>query len=334
MADYKNCTCIACRNEFEPDDDIVVCPDCGTPYHRDCWHEHGRCINDELHAKGEAWKNPNAEQEKKDEQSGRVQVICGNCGERNDAGNIICTHCGRTLESENPGGFRGNQSGWQGGIPHIMNAANEGNPNEDMDGVSLQEVTDFVGKNTAYYIPRFRFFRDQKKKIMPNFVCIIFPELWFAYRKMWLWTLLVLVVSFILNVPNTLISMAYQIDTILASVQPQLIMMGEEMGGFIKDNLLSFAETIDAHYKVLYWVDFVCSYLSLAMHILLFLFGNYLYYRHSIKKIKAVREDKRTLIDLQSRIRMAGGTNIGFIFLALLIEFSLQSIIVYFMMFV
>lgn len=333
MADYRNCTCIACRNVFEPDDDIVVCPDCGTPYHRDCWNEHSRCINDELHAKGEAWKNPNAEEKKTDEKTARVQVICGNCGERNDAGNIMCTHCGRTLD--NGAGDYGREQGvWQGGIPGIMNEAAEGDPNEDMDGVRLQEVTDFVGKNTSYYIPRFRFFRDQKRRITPNFVCSLFPELWFAYRKMWLWTLLILAVSFILSVPGTLISMAYQVDTILASVQPQLAMMGEQMGGYIRDNLLSFAEVIDAHYGVLYWVDFVCSYLSLAMHILLFLFGNFMYYRHSIKKIKSVREDKRSLIDLQSRIRMAGGANIGFIFLALLIEFALSSIIVYFMMFV
>ena len=75
----------------------------------------------------------------------------------------------------------------------------------------------------------------------------------------------------------------------------------------IQEQLLSFAETVKENYRVLYWTDFVCNYISLAMNIVLFLFGNYIYYRHAVKKIKAVRNDNRSLIDVQSRIRMAGG---------------------------
>ena len=37
MADYKGNTCPVCKQKFKEADDIVVCPDCGTPYHRECW---------------------------------------------------------------------------------------------------------------------------------------------------------------------------------------------------------------------------------------------------------------------------------------------------------
>ncbi len=33
MADYKGNTCPVCKQKFKEADDIVVCQDCGTPYH-------------------------------------------------------------------------------------------------------------------------------------------------------------------------------------------------------------------------------------------------------------------------------------------------------------
>ena len=34
MADYKNKKCVVCKELFSDYDDIVVCPECGAPYHR------------------------------------------------------------------------------------------------------------------------------------------------------------------------------------------------------------------------------------------------------------------------------------------------------------
>ena len=84
MADYRNCACIGCKNTFEPDDDIVVCPECGTPYHRDCWNAHGHCINTELHETGGSWQRPKTEAEIKAEAEANAPVPCPNCGSKND----------------------------------------------------------------------------------------------------------------------------------------------------------------------------------------------------------------------------------------------------------
>ncbi len=327
MADYKNCTCIACRNQFEPDDDIVVCPDCGTPYHRDCWNDHGKCINTSLHESGESWKNPN---DNKTEEASET-VSCEGCGAENKKGSSFCTHCGRPLSEGNNSAFGGfNTDSWQ----QTINDAFTVNENEDMEGVTLKDVSSYVGKNQMYYLPRFRFFRDAKRKISPNLACIFFPQLWLAYRKMWLWAMLLIVGTFLLSVPGTLIAMASQIDVLIANLQQQMASFGQEMFQPIQQQLLSFSETVKANYTTLYWADSICSYVSLAVKILMFLFGNYIYYRHTIKKVKAVRSDNRSLIDVDSRIRMAGGTNIGFIFLALLAEFVLSSIMAYLIVFI
>ena len=34
---YTGETCPVCNKVFQEDDDIVVCPDCGTPHHRKCY---------------------------------------------------------------------------------------------------------------------------------------------------------------------------------------------------------------------------------------------------------------------------------------------------------
>ena len=43
--DLNGQKCPACGRNFDHDDDIVVCPVCGTPQHRACWDERGECVN-------------------------------------------------------------------------------------------------------------------------------------------------------------------------------------------------------------------------------------------------------------------------------------------------
>ena len=46
---YENNKCPVCSKKFEEGDDIVVCPDCGTPHHRECYHTLGKCANKDKH---------------------------------------------------------------------------------------------------------------------------------------------------------------------------------------------------------------------------------------------------------------------------------------------
>lgn len=47
-------------------DDVVTCPDCGTPHHRECYQELGKCANKNLHGTDFVF---NREEEKDDNQS-------------------------------------------------------------------------------------------------------------------------------------------------------------------------------------------------------------------------------------------------------------------------
>ena len=42
MPKYYGCPCEGCGKPLTLQDDIVVCPDCGAPYHRDCYEKLGR----------------------------------------------------------------------------------------------------------------------------------------------------------------------------------------------------------------------------------------------------------------------------------------------------
>ena len=76
MADYKGNTCPVCKQKFKEADDIVVCPDCGTPYHRECWKMGGVCVHQADHAAGFEWTPDNVISDRPDD------IVCPNCGEK------------------------------------------------------------------------------------------------------------------------------------------------------------------------------------------------------------------------------------------------------------
>ena len=45
MPKYYGCPCEGCGKPLTLQDDIVVCPDCGAPYHRTCYEKMGLCIH-------------------------------------------------------------------------------------------------------------------------------------------------------------------------------------------------------------------------------------------------------------------------------------------------
>ena len=52
MPKYYGCPCEGCGKPLTLQDDIVVCPDCGAPYHRVCYEKLGQCIHRPAHAAG------------------------------------------------------------------------------------------------------------------------------------------------------------------------------------------------------------------------------------------------------------------------------------------
>lgn len=200
MFDFTGIKCPVCGVPFGKDDDIVVCPECGAPYHRECYHQAGECIFEDLHKEGKEWappappKAPDPTAEIKDRE-------CPVCGTLNGKSSLFCSRCGTSLLGE-PQKYSntpptGSVSGSQ---PPPFSAQRTAYSNpvmppfgfDPMGGVSPAEVLDaditfgdaskLVKQNTAYYMPVFQYMKRTGKNKF-NFSAFLFSGAWMLYRK-------------------------------------------------------------------------------------------------------------------------------------------------------
>ena len=182
---FKDNQCPVCGLNFTDEDDIVVCPECGTPYHRACWKEQGACINTVLHETGQSWMEQHKE------------VL----RERRRAEKHIEEE-EQAEEREREGGTREGMSAMFDGVRLNPNNPTVGlDPDEDYEGVPMKSLAAFVSTNRLYYLPLFRFMKRYGKKMSFNLVSFIVPELYFAHRKMWGAGLITVFLNLFLNIP-------------------------------------------------------------------------------------------------------------------------------------
>ena len=91
MPKYYGCPCEGCGRPLALTDDIVVCPDCGAPYHRECYEKLGRCIHTPAHGAGYEWRFPYKDEELR---------TCPSCGERTLRSETVCRCCGAAMPPE------------------------------------------------------------------------------------------------------------------------------------------------------------------------------------------------------------------------------------------
>ncbi|MDE6035092.1 MAG: DUF2628 domain-containing protein [Ruminococcus sp.] len=177
--------CVLCGEVFTDSDNVVVCPECGTPHHRECYKKHGRCGNIYMHGTGQKWQTTRKIPEEK-----TADVVAPEDMEENNTSSGNEQYMSRTDYE----------------IAMMREAGL--NPYEDMGGVTLHEIMMFVRTNIIYYIPKFKKMKDFGSRTSFNLSCFLFPAFYFANRKMWLWSIIATVISVILNIPASIIIMA------------------------------------------------------------------------------------------------------------------------------
>ncbi len=305
MADYKGSKCISCGERFAEDDDIVVCPDCGTPYHRSCYEKEGKCINYELHKSGGSWKSDVSPTEKgKTAPDGKH--VCPVCGLENPAGTPFCQRCGQALavvsqvkdESySRPGMTPEETAGSAGGMSPEEFAAFLINysdplcgfdPNEPYGETRVCEMADYIGKNTHYYLPLFKRFKLTGGKFSMNLSALIAPELYFANRKMIFASILCIIIRLFLNIPRF----------ILIGANPQYNF------GFITE----IASHFDVQSTAFQVLIIMFSILTYAFMVGTSCFANWLYYRKVLKTVPKIRK-KTHPYELRATLAAKGGTS-------------------------
>ena len=157
------------------------------------------------------------------------------------------------------------------------------NPEEKVDDIAVTDYALFVGQNTHYFLPRFKLF-SKGKKVMPNFAAFFFSGLYFLYRKMVLWGILLLFMDVLLYLP----SLMYMVNLVqVAAAQDETAWM---FNPAVVNNM-----------------SMVASFISIAMNVLLCLFANRLYYAFAKKKINQVKAKEPDISRHSQLIQKRGG---------------------------
>lgn len=164
MLNYNNVPCPVCKQPFSDSDDVVVCPHCGAPYHRECFKRTGSCVFQDKHKDGFIWENPNLQtqsdskqkEESKSDTDGRTPFSVENAKSFFDYAEISLH----------------------------LNLKND-SMEEDLDGIKLKEYKEFVGQSAAYYVPEFKKI-SEKKQSRFNFSAALFSGVWLIFRKCYL----------------------------------------------------------------------------------------------------------------------------------------------------
>ena len=56
-------SCVRCHAYLFPEDDIVYCPVCGAPHHRECYNQLGHCALEEFHGTDRQYDKVKAREE-------------------------------------------------------------------------------------------------------------------------------------------------------------------------------------------------------------------------------------------------------------------------------
>ena len=303
--------CFYCGRTFEKGDDVVVCPECGTPYHRECYKTAGECINHQLHESGESWKRVIIEE--KESEKPEAAKICPKCLHKNDGSADRCSECGFPLSDNGSGEQQPDMSSMLGGID-VTKQYMGFDPEEDFGGgARLKEVYQFVDTNTLYYIPLFKRMKEFGSNISFNFSCLLFPYFYFANRKMWLWAIITALISTLLCVP----SLIYVIGDQMA-----MLPITQSISAFISSNK-----------NILLTLSEICNIADWALRILTCLFGNYLYMRHTVRSINKVKAHYGGPVSPQ-RLKSMGGIQPANILIMLLIIMGMAAASYFLLVFV
>lgn len=159
---YENAVCDGCGQPLRPEDDVVVCPDCGTPQHRACYELNNKCVNEHLHESGFEWKNPNPPVEQPKAEP--VQEI-----EDNDLDSQIPIGIPTPALDVNPAFY--------------INAGLD--PNAEFDGVAVKDAVSYTQVSAKNYVKKFLRSDGKKLTLSWNWGAFFFAPAWFFYRKLY-----------------------------------------------------------------------------------------------------------------------------------------------------
>lgn len=311
--DYKGHICPVCNKTFEKGDDTVVCPVCGTPHHRACYEEIGHCVNLNRHREAYDYKR-----ECEVNSPDTDVTVCGFCGAENPQNSRFCNSCGKQLGSV--GEASGNassadsnttQRGGFGGV-FIMDPLGGVNPQEEIgEGVTAGEAAKLVKASTPYFIPQFKQLKE-KGKTRFSFVGFIFGGGWMLYRKMYKAGAFFTFVLGLLLFGNLYISVFHKaaVSAVAELYNNMLTSMMSDYSLNLFSALGDFFASLSTEQLVVCIASTTISLLMIALRVFCGIFGNRMYYKHTLKTVRKIKAASSSEQDKDAMLNSKGGVNI------------------------
>lgn len=303
--------CQLCNAYLFEDDDVVFCPDCGAPHHRECYNQSGHCALQHLHGTDQQYSDaekaePEHEKCEEDTDTRKTSagtVKCKMCETEFESDLSRCPECGAPNFSKMGGGYA--VFDFLGGVPADTDLG---------DGVTADEAKKFVFANSYRYIPKFFNMRFGKKASW-NWIAFLLPGPWMLARKMYGLGILFSV----LNLVGSLFTV------ILQSVIAQNVETGtsEEIIRFLFEDF-SFSQ----HGSALI-LAVIGIFVTLAVHLTAGIFGDRFYRNHTIAGVKDIKNRDDNEEDIW---RKKGGVSIIAMILGLFAFVYLPEIIAAFLL--
>ena len=184
MPKYENYKCPVCHRQFEKDDDIVTCPECGTPHHRECYKLVGHCVNEGLHKNDYSFLEAEKPMKKEPEE------IYYSPSENEDlqGEDIINEAKAQSVKDDEESNNDDKSKKAQGGFsPFQTIQLDIGQYSEkgEIDGVSITDIAATIRNNVPRFISKFKQFSEKKKKLSWNWSAFFFGSFYLLFRKMY-----------------------------------------------------------------------------------------------------------------------------------------------------
>jgi Zn finger protein HypA/HybF involved in hydrogenase expression len=141
--EIKGEKCAVCNAYLFEEDDVVYCPECGAPHHRECYNSLGECGLKQFHGTDNQYKRPEETQKVFESNAESKMVTCGMCGEKYDIDDVCCPSCNAPNISKMGG--RVISIDLLGGVPS----------NTDIgDGITAEEAKKFVAWHALIFIKK------------------------------------------------------------------------------------------------------------------------------------------------------------------------------------
>ncbi len=340
--DYIGLSCGICGEDFKDGDDVVVCPDCGTPMHRACYKEVNACPNADKHKDGFVYESfdkitdaakantsgetkvilskqqENIEPITENRQAAVGSPVCPICGSQNRIGANFCDNCGARLSSgvfpsidrDDPNSFSSPEffaSYALGRDSDVAASADYGND------VTAGDLACFVAVNAPYYLGAFRRIKNGNGKF--NFSAAVFSGVWFLYRKLYKLGALLLSIEALLYALKV-----YFTHNVSVEVMNKLLAtIGVSANNVTSLNMEQYMQLSQEMQKLPAWEQFammmpsIILFLQLGIMIFSGAVANKMYFDKCVNKIRELKDDaaskELSRSETSQELYLSGGVN-------------------------